>query len=126
MTNETAPPVFPAYNPSEKQKGASKTARIPIKIIPIERLPKPEWIRVKAASPSSRFNEIKDILRANGCTYHGVALNVAMDLVPFGWINPCGYADLATVDMRTLGVCAPLPEVQLALAHELIAQLFLP
>ncbi len=58
--------VAPAgYNLSEKQKGASKTSRIPIKIIPIERLQKPDWIRVKAASPSSRFYEIKDILRAN-------------------------------------------------------------
>ena len=53
------------YNPSEKQKGAGKTARIPIKIIPAERLAKPAWIRVKAASPSSRFFEIKDILREN-------------------------------------------------------------
>jgi lipoyl synthase len=53
------------YNPSEKQKGASKTARIPIKIIPAERLKKPDWIRVKAGMPSSRFNEIKAILRAN-------------------------------------------------------------
>src|SRR5436309_11438704 len=55
----------PAYNASDKQKGASKTARIPIKIIPAERLPKPDWIRVKAASPTTRFYEIKDILRAN-------------------------------------------------------------
>ena len=55
----------PAYNPSDKQKGAGKTARIPIKIVPAERLPKPDWIRVKAASPSTRFYEIKDILRAN-------------------------------------------------------------
>ena len=53
------------YNLPEKQKGASKTSRIPIKVIPIERLQKPDWIRVKAASPSSRFYEIKDILRAN-------------------------------------------------------------
>jgi lipoic acid synthetase len=56
------------YNPSDKQKGADKTSRIPIKIIPIEqaeRLKKPEWIRVKAASASSRFYEIKDILREN-------------------------------------------------------------
>ena len=53
------------YNPSEKQKGAGKTPRIPIKIIPAERLAKPAWIRVKAASPSSRFFEIKDILREN-------------------------------------------------------------
>ncbi|AKJ27600.1 lipoyl(octanoyl) transferase LipB [Caldimonas brevitalea] len=38
------------------------------------------------------------------CTYHGVALNVAMDLTPFGGINPCGYAGLQTVDLATLGV----------------------
>lgn len=56
------------YNPSDKQKGADKTSRIPIKIIPIEqaeRLKKPDWIRVKAASASTRFYEIKDILREN-------------------------------------------------------------
>jgi lipoic acid synthetase len=68
MTSETNSSIAPAYNPSEKQKGASKTARIPIKIVPIaqlERLKKPDWIRVKAASASSRFYEIKDILREN-------------------------------------------------------------
>jgi lipoic acid synthetase len=68
MTSETNSSIAPAYNPSEKQKGASKTARIPIKIVPIaqlERLKKPDWIRVKAASVSSRFYEIKDILREN-------------------------------------------------------------
>ena len=47
-----------------KQKGASKTARIPIKIAPQAPLAKPEWIRVKAPSANSRFHEIKDILRA--------------------------------------------------------------
>ncbi len=49
-----------------KEKSADKVARIPIKIIPtnpVERLKKPEWIRVKAASTSTRFNEIKEILR---------------------------------------------------------------
>ena len=61
----TAAAAAAPYNPLEKQKGASKTARIPIKIIPIERLKKPDWIRVKAASPTTRFYEIKDILRAN-------------------------------------------------------------
>ena len=63
-TNNTHPETS-AYNPNEKQKGASKTTRIPIKIIPAERLKKPDWIRVKAASPSTRFYEIKDILRAH-------------------------------------------------------------
>ncbi len=38
------------------------------------------------------------------CTYHGVALNVAMDLQPFQRINPCGYAGLETVDLSTIGV----------------------
>ena len=51
------------YDPSKKQKGAEKTARIPIKIVPAERLVKPDWIRVKAGSHATRFYEIKDILR---------------------------------------------------------------
>ena len=50
-------------DPSIKQKAAAKTARIPIKIVPIEALKKPDWIRVKAGSPSTRFYEIKSILR---------------------------------------------------------------
>ena len=36
----------------------------------------------------------------NGCSYHGVSLNVAMDLAPFGGINPCGYEGLATAQLR--------------------------
>jgi lipoyl(octanoyl) transferase len=59
-------------------------------------------------------------IRGSGCTYHGVSLNVAMDLAPFSWINPCGYAGMATVDMKTVGVEAPLRDVQLALANNLI------
>ena len=51
------------YDPTQKQKSEAKTSRIPIKIIPAERLKKPEWIRVKAASPGSRFYDIKRILR---------------------------------------------------------------
>jgi lipoyl synthase len=46
-----------------KQKASLKTARIPIKVVQTERLRKPEWIRVKAGSPSTRFYEIKQILR---------------------------------------------------------------
>ena len=54
------------YDPLQKQKSADKTARIPIKIVPLaETLKKPDWIRVKAASSSSRFTEIKQILREN-------------------------------------------------------------
>jgi len=54
-----------AYDPSAKQKSQAKTARIPIKVVPAEVLKKPEWIRVKAGSPSTRFYEIKDVLRQN-------------------------------------------------------------
>ena len=45
-----------------KQKGADKTARVPIKIVPAERLRKPDWIRVKLGD-GERFREIKQILR---------------------------------------------------------------
>jgi lipoyl(octanoyl) transferase len=62
-------------------------------------------------------------VRGNGCTYHGLSLNVAMDLSPFTWINPCGYSGLATVDMRTMGVEAQLADVQQALAQALASHL---
>lgn len=51
------------YDPTIKQKSQAKTARIPIKVVPAEILKKPDWIRVKAGSPSTRFYEIKQILR---------------------------------------------------------------
>jgi lipoic acid synthetase len=52
-----------AYDPTAKQKAEAKTARIPIKVVPAEVLKKPDWIRVKAGSPTTRFYEIKQILR---------------------------------------------------------------
>ena len=52
-----------SYDPTSKQKAQAKTARTPIKIVPAETLKKPDWIRVKAATPNSRFYEIKAILR---------------------------------------------------------------
>jgi lipoyl(octanoyl) transferase len=62
-------------------------------------------------------------VRANGCTYHGVALNVDMDLAPFSWINPCGYEGLKTVDMKTLGASAALHDVQNTLAEHLMERI---
>ena len=54
----------PTYDATVKQKAEAKTARIPIKIVPIgEILKKPDWIRVRAGTASSRFYEIKQILR---------------------------------------------------------------
>jgi lipoyl(octanoyl) transferase len=57
------------------------------------------------------------------CSYHGVALNVAMDLAPFGRINPCGYAGLQTVDLATLGVNALWPDVAQRLGDGLATHL---
>ena len=54
-----------SYDASAKQKSQAKTARIPIKVEAAPVLKKPEWIRVKAGSPTTRFYEIKDILRSN-------------------------------------------------------------
>lgn len=56
---------------------------------------------------------------SNHRTYHGVALNVAMDLSPYERINPCGYAGLQTVDLSTIGVSATWDEA----AQQLAAQL---
>jgi len=53
------------YNASAKQKAAAKLSRIPVKVQAGEVLKKPDWIRVKAGSPSTRFYEIKEVLRAN-------------------------------------------------------------
>jgi lipoic acid synthetase len=58
-----ADPDLERQDPTAKQKARAKTARIPIKVMPAPTLKKPEWIRVKAGSPTTRFYEIKQILR---------------------------------------------------------------
>lgn len=60
---------------------------------------------------------------SRNCTYHGVALNVAMDLEPYSRINPCGYVGLQTVDLSTIGVQASWQEVAELFSHKLIAYL---
>ncbi len=57
------------------------------------------------------------------CTYHGAALNVAMDLAPFDRINPCGYAGLKTVDLSTIGVETTWDDAARVLAHQLATRL---
>lgn len=57
------------------------------------------------------------------CTYHGLALNVAMDLEPFSRINPCGYAGLKTVDLSTIGVQTIWQDAAQVLAAELTTRL---
>ncbi len=80
-----------------------------------------------------------DKLRANGielgkiaalgikvsrhCTYHGVALNVAMDLEPFSRINPCGYAGLASTDLSTIGVSVSWQDAADVLGQKLVTYL---
>ena len=58
----------------------------------------------------------------NGCTYHGLSLNVAMDLQPFLDINPCGYVGLETIDMRSMNVDVPFEEVANRLTDYLLKQ----
>ena len=55
----------------------------------------------------------------NGCAYHGIALNVDMDLSPFLGINPCGYEGLRTTDLAEQGVAATVQEVGEELARRL-------
>jgi len=63
MEPAVSAPFEMTRDPHAKQKAEAKTARIPIKIVAAETLRKPDWIRVKAGSPSTRFYEIKQILR---------------------------------------------------------------
>lgn len=57
------------------------------------------------------------------CTYHGVALNVAMDLEPFSRINPCGYVGLQTTDLSTIGVSVSWQEAADVLGQKLVTYL---
>ena len=56
---------------------------------------------------------------SRNCTYHGVALNVAMDLAPYSRINPCGYLGLQTVDLSTIGVSVAWQEAADVLSQKL-------
>jgi len=60
---------------------------------------------------------------SRNCTYHGLALNVCMDLSPFSNINPCGYAGLHTVDLSTMGIDAELEQVKQVLSQKLVSHL---
>jgi len=60
----------------------------------------------------------------HGCTYHGLALNVDMDLAPFGAINPCGYAGMRVTQCRDLGVQLTLPQAEQALTLTLLAAIY--
>lgn len=89
---------------SERQKGAPG--------IYIAEHPEEHWNGAKIAALGLK-------VRNNGCTYHGVSLNVDMDLTPFGWINPCGFENLPVIDLKKLGIDIRIEQVQQALAREL-------
>lgn len=61
-----------------------------------------------------------------GCSYHGLAFNIAMDLEPFRRINPCGYRCLEVIDLRSLGVAVTVQSAAEALAPRLLQALKLP
>lgn len=83
------------------------------------------WDGAHSAAPFEGLAKIAalGIRIRNGCSYHGVALNVAMDLSPFAGIDACGYPGLATVDLATLGVHLTCDEAARRLAERLCAHL---
>ena len=83
---------------------------------------------VGPAHPSDPFKGLGKISAlgikvSRHCTYHGLALNVAMDLSPFERINPCGYAGLRTVDLSTIGVQVAWLDAAHLLSDQLVALL---
>ena len=74
-----------------------------------------EWIGAKVAALGLKVSK--------SCSYHGVALNVATDLEAFGRIHPCGYEDLKTVDMQTLGIKDNIDTISQKLLEHLQKQL---
>jgi len=86
------------------------------------------YVRSEGASSGGEFSGLAKIAALgvrirNGCSYHGVALNVAMDLGPFSRIDPCGYSGLATIDLATLGVRLSWTEAAGRLSDRLAAHL---
>lgn len=89
---------------------------------------RPQMREPGAPAPEPHFEGLGKIAAlgikvSRHCTYHGVALNVRMDLEPYQRINPCGYAGLQTVDLSTIGVDTTWEAVAPVLAAELSARL---
>ena len=89
---------------------------------------RPQHRDAAGAAPSPDFTGLGKIAAlgikvSQHRTYHGVALNVVMDLAPYARINPCGYAGLATVDLSTIGVHTTWDEVAARLGHQLATRL---
>ncbi len=80
----------------------------------------------KAGAPGVYIGEDKiaalGLRVRNGCSYHGLALNVDMDLAPFTWINPCGYSGLKTIQLKDFGVSDDVDAVASRLLGQLLVQ----
>ena len=81
----------------------------------------------RADAPGVYVNESKiaalGLRVKNGCCYHGLALNIDMDLTPFDAINPCGYAGLQVTQLRALDVREPFETVSEKLSQHLLQAL---
>jgi len=93
--------------------------------VPVRKSQSAAAIAHPASDPASFPPELAKIAALgikvrNGCTYHGMALNVDMDLTPFDGINPCGYAGLQTVCMAQYGVKASWDEVAQTLSQQIV------
>jgi lipoyl(octanoyl) transferase len=91
-------------------------------------LPQRPQKRIGTAAPIPDFEGLGKIAAlgikvSRNCTYHGLALNVDMDLEPYLRINPCGYAGLQTVDLSTIGITAEWADVAHVLSHKLLIHL---
>ena len=58
-----------------------------------------------------------------GCCYHGISINIAMDLTPFRYINPCGYADMQMIDLKSMGIELAMAEAKQHFVTALLAQM---
>ena len=93
------------------------------------RLPqRPQKASVDGATPAPDFAGLGKVAAlgikvSRHCSYHGVALNVAMDLSPYQRINPCGHVGLQTIDLSTMGVDVDPDDVAHVLGQKLSLQL---
>jgi lipoyl(octanoyl) transferase len=94
-------------------------SRIPVRAEPVEALGGGPFDQLRANGDVLGKIAALGIKVSRHCTYHGVALNVAMDLEPFERIDPCGYPGLKTVDLSTIGVPVTWNEAAQVLGQKL-------
>ncbi|RZJ25454.1 MAG: lipoyl(octanoyl) transferase LipB [Haliea sp.] len=97
-------------------------SRIPVRAEPFDGL-RTGFDRLRADGVELGKIAALGIKVSRHCSYHGVALNVAMDLEPFSRINPCGYAGLQTADLSTIGISTTWKEAADVLGQKLGAHL---